>query len=512
MRNLLLALMAFSAMHVSAQQQTTPQVCYELFVRAFADSNGDGIGDLNGITAKLDYLKDLGVDALWLTPVSPSPSYHKYDVVDYYGIDPECGTLDDYKRLIAEAHARGIKIIYDLVINHTSSKHPWFKDAAQGKNAAYRDYYVWLPPATIDSLGIAIREQTPDTWELNPWRWVKEGEEEKYYGLFSGNMPDLNYDNPAVRQEVYKIGRFWLQEVGVDGFRLDAAKHLYPDWEAPKCHAFWIEFRKEMEAVNPEVFIVGEVYTTAEKIAPYFQGLMANFDMDLHTYLEELLVSGHDTGLVTLLKHNFALFAAANPDFVNATLLSNHDQNRIGSALKGDPAMLKEAANLLLTLPGLPFLYYGEELGMLGAKPDEHIREPFLWGGQDALQTTWITKNNLSTEQTVAPLTVQMQDKNSLYHHYKTLIALRRSQPALVQVLRPNLEPVTTQPELLAFMRPHATGDLLVVNNVNSQPQVFTLASENLAFKKVVFASAKMNKAGKGKWTLPPYSMLILKR
>ena len=159
-----------------------PSLAYEIFIRSFADSDGDGIGDIQGITSKLDYLEELGIDMLWITPIGPSPSYHKYDVMDYRGIDPEYGTLEDYKELVAEAHKRGISILLDLVINHSSRLHPWFLEAVKGHDNPYRDFYVWKTPALIDSLGIAIRARTPDSWEANPWHFHQEGEKEKRKG------------------------------------------------------------------------------------------------------------------------------------------------------------------------------------------------------------------------------------------------------------------------------------------------------------------------------------------
>jgi len=491
-------------------QQAPPAVCYEIFVRSFADFNGDGIGDLNGITAKLDYLQDLGIKAIWLTPICKSKSYHKYDVEDYYGIDPEYGTLDDYKRLLAEAHRRDIKVLKDLVINHSSSLHPWFLEAKKGKDNPYRNFYTWMSPKAIDSLGIAVRERTPDSWEANPWHFAAQGDTEKYYGLFGRSMPDLNYDNPQVRQEIYKIGKYWLQ-LGVDGFRMDAAKHIYPDWDAPKSHAFWQEFRREMETVNPNVYVVGEVWTSAEKVAPFFKGLKANFDFDLHTALIRVVRNGKDDSLVRSLKNHFAAYTRANPDFIDATLLTNHDQDRIGSELKGAIGKLKAAAGLLLMLPGEPYLYYGEELGMLGMKPDEQIREPFLWDvkATDSMRTHWADRRLLSTDTTVTPLRMQQKDPQSLYNHYKKLIAFREKEPALRQVLRPNIEVFPAQPELVAFIRPHATGDLLVVQNISDTAQQLKL---NAGFKTIVFKTEKGGTLQSGMLQVQPYGLVVLKK
>lgn len=509
--HLLLILTLYTAAEAFAQK--TPRVCYEIFVRSFCDSNHDGIGDINGITSKLDYLQDLGVEAIWLTPVTLSPSYHKYDIVDYKKIDPEYGTLEDYKRLIVEAHKRNILVIKDLVINHTSSKHFWFQEAQKGKDNPYRNYYSWMTPQKIDSMGIAVREKTADSWETQPWHWAKKGDDEKYYGMFWSGMPDLNMDNSKVREEIYEIGRFWLQDVGIDGFRLDAAKHIYPDWEAEKCHAFWQEFREKMEAVKPNVYIVGEVWTSAEKVAPFFRGLKANFHFDLSFALQKIVKAEQDSvALVKLLLSNYKTFAKENPAFIDATMLTNHDQNRIGSVLSGNKNQLKVAANLLLTLTGNPFIYYGEELGMMGVKPDENIREAFLWDKRfdDKCRTNW-RKPQFNTDSKVTPLKQQSTDPNSLYNHYKKLIHLRNNQPALWQILPPNLQKSQiNQKGILAFIRPHASGDLLVIHNLSNKSHEIVLKNGEEAFNKVIFKTENSQLHTNHTCQLAPYSVLVL--
>ncbi len=453
---------------------TPPRICYEIFVRSFCDSNGDNIGDLNGIISKLDYLQDLGIEAIWLTPIQPSPSYHKYDVVDYYGIDPEYGTLDDFKSLLSEAHARGISVIMDLVINHTSANHPWFQESIKGKNNPYRSFYTWKSPKEIETLGIATREITPDTWERNPWhQWPNNSE--KYYGLFWKGMPDLNCDHPPVRQAIYEIGRFWL-EMGVDGFRLDAARHIYPEWEEHKNYDFWVEFRTEMQKANPKVYLVGEVWTTAEKIAPYFKGLTANFDFDLSLAIQKIVSKERDTvKLAAMLAKNRAIFAQTNPRFIDAIMLTNHDQIRIGSMLKGNINHLKVAANLLLTLPGQPYIYYGEEIGMLGKKPDEFIREPFLWDYRqnDRQRARWM-KPKYSKSKTVVPLAGQVNDADSLFNHYKRLIHFRKSNSVLANVHGTIELLPTTDNRIVAFSRKVSDREVWVIHNISSEPLTYT--------------------------------------
>lgn len=461
-----------------------PKVFYQIFVRSFCDSNNDGIGDLNGVTSKLDYLQDLGVEGIWLSPIFKSPSYHKYDVTNYWEIDPEYGNWHDLQRLIKEAHERGIKVILDFVLNHTSNEHDWFKAARQDKNSPFRDYYTWKTPKEVKVLGIEHRKETADSQEKNPWHWGKRGDEEKYYGMFWKKMPDLNLDHPPLREEIFKTGKFWLEQ-GVDGFRMDAARHIYPEYEVEKAHDFWVEFREEMEQVNPDFYIVGEVWTEAEKVAPFFKGLKANFDFDLAYELQNIAKTETDEkDFISMLLSNFEIFAKANPDFINATMLSNHDMERVGSVVKGNLAKLKMLANLLFTLPGQPYIYYGEELGMKGKKPDENIREAFLWNSrwEDHDRTNW-RKPRYNTDSKVAPLSNQSEDPNSLYNHYKKLIKLRKSQPALAQVYKPNLKKIETgNPSIIAFERPHEQGFVQVFQNITGEPQELDLPIGELLF------------------------------
>jgi alpha-amylase len=489
---------------------SVPCVCYEIFIRSFCDSNQDGIGDLAGLTSKLDYLQQLGIEAIWLSPFCKSGSYHKYDVIDYQAVDVEFGTLEDLKVLIREAHLRNIKVIFDFVINHTSSKHPWFLEAQKGENNAFRDFYIWQTPDEIKNKGLESRRKTADSSEVNPWHWAKKGDTQKYYGMFWSGMPDLNMDNPAVRKEVYAIGRYWLEQ-GIDGFRMDAAKHIYPEWEAEKCHAFWVEFREKMEAFKPDVYIVGEVWTSAEKIAPFFKGLKANFNFDLSYAIQEIVRTGHDKpGLISMLMNNYKVFERVNPHFVDATLLTNHDQDRIGSIASGSLEKLKMAAFLLLTLPGNPFLYYGEEIGMLGKKPDENIREAFLWNSrwQDKDRTNW-RKPQYNTDSKVRPLAAQIADPASLYNHYKTLIGLRKSFSALGQVSPPNLSlSQSNHPKAVSFLRADENDTFLIIQNIQAQPIHFTITER---VQELIFASGVFDFQGENRCTLPGFGSAIFK-
>jgi alpha-amylase len=490
-----------------------PRVCYEIFVRSFCDSNGDGIGDLNGIRSRLDYLQDLGVEAIWITPIHPSGTYHKYDVQDYYAIDPEYGTLDDFRSLLDEMHRRSMYLYMDLVINHSSSQHPWFQAARLSADNPYREYYWWMTQERIDQLGVATREDSADAHVLYPWH-TNPGDPEKYYAMFWKEMPDLNYDSPALRKEIRDIVHFWLREVGVDGFRLDAARHIYPPWLNDRNPVFWEDFSKVVEEARPATYTVGEVWTKAEDVAPYFKGLKANFHFDLSYAIQKILLSEKDPGLVKALLRDYAEFGRYNPDFIDATLLTNHDQIRIGSIAAGNIDKMKLAAALLLTLPGQPYIYYGEEIGMLGLKPDKHIREPFLWNTnpRDRQHTRWL-RPRYSRRTTVRPASVQAQDPDSLLTHYKSLITLRKQKVALGQIRRPNLKPVRgLGTSLIGYYRSHSREPLLILHNITAQAQTLQVHEKERPFSKVHFQTSPGCRLENGQITLPAYGSLILGR
>ncbi len=333
---------------------------YEIFVQSYADSDGDSIGDFNGLTGKLDYLQDLGIDGIWLMPIGPSPSYHKYDVTDYYDIHPDYGTLDDFKKFVAEAHKRNIRIVMDLVINHSSSQNPWFVDAASSEDSKYRDYYVW---ANIDSIRdeIAKKEITLDSDNITQWHRAEDNEH-YYYGFFNSDMPDLNYDNPDLRKEVIEIGRFWLEEVGVDGFRLDAAKHIFPDERATDSHAWWLEFGNAMKEIKADVYLVGEVWDNAELVGPYLKGLPSMFNFDFHTGINSILSNEKNDGFIKNLVAIRNTYQQIQSGYLDATFINNHDKNRLLDNLDGNMAKNELSAAILLTLPGVPYIYNGSRI------------------------------------------------------------------------------------------------------------------------------------------------------
>ena len=429
-------------------------VVYQIFPIAFADENRDNHGDLQGIISKLDYLSnDLGVDAIWMTPIHPSGTYHKYDVKDYKGIDPKFGTLEDFKELIREAHQRGIKIILDMVFNHTAYDHPWFQKALR-KEEPYVNYYH-----LYDKLD---PELFPNR---NGWH---NASGMFYYGGFWDRMPELDLDQQVVRDEIFDIMDFWI-DLGVDGFRFDAAKHAYDPNELPKGTPlldrnlqFWMELRKYVSDHHPETYLVSEIWDTAQNMSPYAHAYDSMFNFDFGLMVIDALNSGYHNQLITKHLSNVNRISSRNENFIDAPFLTNHDQNRIMTMLGNDINKAKLAASLLLTMPGIPFIYYGEELGMLGAKPDERIREPMRWNEDLSSEVAYWSQWQYNWE--TPTVEVQLQDETSLLQHYIQLIELRKSNPTLRFGEMEQLQ--FKNSSILAYERTDAQNRYLVVLNL----------------------------------------------
>ena len=352
---------------VTARPWWVDTTFYEVFVRSFADSNGDGIGDLDGLTSRLPYLQDLGVGALWLMPIAESGSYHGYDVIDYTKVEQDYGDAPAFKRLVAAAHDAGIRVILDFVINHTSSQNAWFKDALAG--GTHRDWYLWSPtdPGWPGPVG------------GNPWHASSAG---YYYGVFSDRMPDLNLTNAAATAEIHRVADFWLTDMDVDGFRIDAAPYLVEDGKGqqvntPETYAWLAAFRDEIHATKPDSMDVGEVWQARVISAKYVN--QGSLDMAFDFGIGPAILNGVQGGDATSLvagQEEVANRYTAGPA---GTFLSNHDQVRWLTGFKGGVDAAKQAAAILLTGPGVPFIYYGEEIGLTGGKPDENIRRPMPW-------------------------------------------------------------------------------------------------------------------------------------
>ena len=404
---------------------------YEIFVYSFCDSNGDGIGDLPGVISKLDYLQELGITGIWLMPVHPSQSYHKYDVADYYAVDPAYGTLEDMDRLLAECEARGIRVILDLVLNHTANNHPWFLEAAEylrnlpegaepdAKECPYVDYYFFN------------REGGSGYHAVEGSGWYYEGQ-------FSPDMPDLNLGSGLVRQELDAIMAFWLGR-GADGFRLDAAKEFYTGQLSKNLEVLaWIQ--ETARAYDPDVFLVAEIWENQMQIAEYYgSGFMSIFNFPfgdssgkivkaLRGAGEERYVSAYAADL----QKADEAYLASNPDYVDAPFLSNHDVGRIAGFLSRDEYKTKLAGAMNLFMGGSTFVYYGEEIGMVGSGNDPSKRAPMYWNAARNDGTTDPPPEcELPGEYPFGSLEEQVNDDGSLYNYYRQAIAIRNALPVI---------------------------------------------------------------------------------
>lgn len=444
-------------------------VFYEIFVRSFNDSDGDGIGDFQGIIQKLDYLNDgdpnttddLGITGIWLMPINPTTTYHGYDVTDYFGINPEYGTAADFQQLLAACDDRGIKVIVDFVGNHASSQHPRFLSAAANISSPYRDHFLWS-------------ETNPGAgWHFNNGSW--------YYGLFWSEMPDWNVLNPEVVDYHYSIVDYWLEEVGVAGFRYDAVKHLVEgngqNENLPGTFDYLEGFYNHYKAVDNEAICVGEVWSNTSTIAQY--------GPPHQDFCFEFGLANGLRNAANSLDPNALLAAMAEVELYHqpgayAPFLTNHDQDRIFGQLGGDVNKMKLASAMLLTLPGVPFLYYGEEIGMTGSGADPNKRTPMQWAngpqGGFTTGTPWMPLNN-----DVDQVNVAAQDgaPGSLLEHYRELVHLRMAEPALR--LGGFQAWSSTNPNLLPYVRSTEADNILVLHNLAPGPTSnVTLFAEGL--------------------------------
>jgi len=451
---------------------------YQIYPRSFFDSNNDGIGDLPGIIAKLDYFVELGINALWVSPFYKSPmDDFGYDISDYCDVDPLFGSLDDARILINEAHKRKIKIIFDLVINHTSDQHPWFLEARQSKDTPKHDWYIWKP--RTDAI-TKKRLTRPNNWvcqfEFTSAWWVNEKTDEWYLGTFTRHQPEVNWRNAELRQAMYDVIRFWLDE-GIDGFRMDVVnwyikdeqfrsnpfsfnanpeifqKHIY-DRNQPEVHEICNEIRKIADSYPGERVLVGEIFSRDAQIAASYQGNGTD-ELHLSFNMEMLYLKWNAPAFVRALKRWYSSLPENGwPNFT----LSNHDQPRHASRLGSSNANTQEArmqiaAMLLLTVRGTPFIYYGEEIGMTNITiPHKELVDPTgitFWPlllGRDGERTPmqWNEEPNagftkaekgpwLRINSNFRQTNVRQLQKNplSLWHWYRKLIKIRKEQDVL---------------------------------------------------------------------------------
>jgi alpha-amylase len=421
--------------HLEAQiMDDNFRVYYEIFVGAFSDSNKDGMGDLRGIINRLDYLNDgepnsgksLGVTGIWLMPIMPSPSYHKYDTTNYKEIDKAYGTLEDFEELTTKASERGIDIIIDLVLNHTSNFHPWFREAKKAMETndldnPYLEYYTLVTQETM----------------VPGRRYYSFAGDYYYEGNFSPSMPELNMDSELVRQEIIDIVQFWFDK-GVKGFRLDATKYIYFE-ETERNIDFWNWFMEECRKIRPDAYVVGETWSADSLIAPYYEPF-SNFDFGMSQSGGAVAVTinmqDEVNSFVSYINSYRNMIMAVNPQAILQPFISNHDMNRAAGFLNVDNYRMHMAATLYLWTYGTPFIYYGEEIGLKGSRGSENTdanrRLKMLWGDRDTVSDP-IGASYSIENQTNGTVKSHFNDANSLYNHYKKVIMLRSANPEIAR-------------------------------------------------------------------------------
>jgi alpha-glucosidase len=482
-------------------------IIYQIYPRSFMDGNGDGVGDLSGIRSKLDYLQWLGVDAIWISPIYPSPmADFGYDISNYNDIHPLFGTLDDFDRLLADAHARGLKVLLDYVPNHTSNQHPWFIDSRSSRHSAKRNWYIWRDAKPDGG--------PPNNWRSNfgggAWEW-DEKTGQYYYHAFLKEQPDLNWRNPEVQEAMLNVMRFWLGR-GVDGFRVDVMHHIVKDTEfrdnppnpawrpgMSPCRELLATYTADLPEVQEIVakmrhvveeytdrMLVGEIYLPMERLMAYYGASGKGAHLPFNFQLIGLPWKARDIS-AAVERYEGLLPSYAWPNWV----LGNHDKSRI--ATRVGPAQARVAAMLLLTLRGTPTLYYGDEIGMhdvpisgdqvkdpyeknvpglgLGRDPE---RTPMQWSGDERAGFTtgepWLP---VADDYKTINVSVQRNQPNSMLALYHRLIELRRAEPALSIG---GYAPLPADNDLIAYVRKTHEGRLLIVLNLGAKIQSFSIS------------------------------------
>ena len=450
-------------------------VFYHIFVGSFSDSNGDGIGDLRGIINRMDYINDgdpnsgvsLGAEGIWLSPIFVSPSYHKYDVADYYQVDPKFGTNEDLEELINLCHERGVKIILDMVINHTSSQHPWFQAFREAHRngdteSEYYDLFTW----------------TAETVPGKTWYTIS-GSDHKYEGNFSSHMPELNYDNPEAYQLMLDVCKHYL-ELGVDGFRFDAAKYIYYGDTTPNID-FWNRFMADLRSIKPDLYSVAEVWDSDGVTIPYFSSTNCfNFSMaQANGQIATAAKAGDVNALTAYMEHYIGLIKAENPDAFPVTFIANHDTDRAAGFLNVSSGQAFVGANLSILMPGSSFIYYGEEIGLKGsrggANTDANRRLAMLWGDGDTVSDP--EGADYASEQLNGTVVDQLPNGDSLFNHYKKLISIRKAFP---EIANGTYTALKTDSNVGGFVSEYNGSKVAVIHNTTLEAVTIDLAQYGL--------------------------------
>lgn len=530
-------------------------VGYQIYPRSFMDSNDDGIGDLKGIQSKLPYLKELGIDFIWLNPIYQSPNIDNgYDISDYQAINPEFGTLEDLKNLLEEAHAQGIRLIMDLVVNHTSDQHPWFIESRKDRENPYRDYYLWAD---------ATPEKMPNNWQSffggSTWTYDQQTKQ-AYFHVFAKEQPDLNWKNPAVREEIYQMIRWWL-DFGIDGFRLDAISHIQKEpWDfkitdnpwAPFMNVAGIEtYMSELREIfrSYDIMTVGEASGVNSKKAPFWTHEEDGY-IDMIFELEHQVRSGEpgqEVGDLLGFKKVLSRWQKdLQPIGWNALYIDNHDNPRSNSVFgNGTSESASALATAYMLLRGTPFIYQGQELGMTnypfesidevnatdslasyhawieqGLSPEEalrltthwtrdHSRTPMHWNNFGGFSNSlpWMKVNPNTNKINVA---MQQADLFSPLNYYKKLISLRKSMPVFIsgsyQIELPK------HPTVWAYTRKTVSDEAYVITNLSDQPQSVTLPNRWVNTPTTTLLANYPDPSWKKTVTLRPFEAIVVKK
>ena len=496
---------------------------YEVFVRSFYDSNGDGIGDINGIIEKLDYLNDgdnkkhsdLGIDGIWLMPIMPSPTYHKYDVTDYYSIDDQYGTMEDFEKLINECNMRGIKVILDLVLNHTSYRHPWFTSARESIG--------------IEPCGQEVCKYEELCSKHNKYcayyNFSKEPKGKGYYnigrpngwyyeGVFWDQMPDLNLQNEELLKDIISIGEFWIDK-GVSGFRLDAVTQFYGE-NISKNNEFLKEFYEAMKEYKDDVYMVGEAWTNAGSIEEYYESGIDSFFNFPYAQATGNIVNAVRMGIGRKFSEDLEIWQKSikgkNKDAIDAVFLSNHDNGRSAGYLGRDLGKEKMAASLYLMMPGNSFIYYGEEIGMIGSGIDENKRMPFLWSNNSKEGIAYAPPNATQTENIEVGVIEQEKDKDSLLEFYKKAIRLKNSNKEIARGTVKSID--LGNDSICAYSSSYEGSKIIIIHNLGNGKAEVQLSKKQYEYERLSgYLSANNKKVIlKGeKLVLPPMSTAVIR-
>lgn len=487
---------------------------YQIFVYSFADSDGDGIGDLNGITSKLDYIEELGINGIWLSPIHQSTTYHKYDVIDYYTIDKEYGTMEDFENLIAECNKRGIKVIIDFVFNHTSTKHEWFTQATK----YLRSLEAGQEP-DLNECPYVGYYNIVKTEDAKGKFYKITNSEYSYEGQFWDQMPDLDLANTSVRTEIEKAAKFWIDK-GVGGFRLDAAKEFYTGSTDKNVEVLkW--FTDYVKGVDKNLYLVAEVWDSHATITKYYKsGIDSIFD---YAYGDSsgILMKAVNTGgngtsgstLANKMVDTQNAYFESNPNMINAPFLSNHDCGRIAGFAQRKIGKMKIAGAINVFMSGSSFTYYGEEIGMAGAGKDENKRAPMYWSdfaGAEGLCNGPADMEEV--KQTFASVESQKKDKFSLYWYYRNAFHLKKVYP---EIARGVVEAVEVEDgDVCAIKKTYNGETIYLLFNLKDEATTVTLSKDKHSYNGLVGAlEIDENKVTMEGETvkLPAYGVAVIK-